>query len=104
MSYEDPWGKPARPGSGPGPGPGRGDGCLARVWRWTAAPLLRALRAAGRWVRREVLHPVRQVAADARRTVRVALSGAPAARGRPGPSGATDLVEREAPPGGGTLG
>jgi len=50
---------------------------VAFVWRWTGAPFFRAVAATGRWVNRNVLRPVRQAVAEARRTVRRALFGAP---------------------------
>lgn len=39
------------------------------VWRRTGGPFFRALGAALRWVRREILHPVRVALADARRAL-----------------------------------
>jgi hypothetical protein len=50
---------------------------VAFVWRWTGAPFFRALAATGRWIDRNVLRPVREAVAEARRTVRRALFGAP---------------------------
>jgi hypothetical protein len=42
---------------------------VAFVWRYTGAPFFRALGVALRWVRREVLHPVRAALAEARRAL-----------------------------------
>lgn len=50
---------------------------VAWAWRWTGGPFFHGVAVCGRWVRRAVLHPVRQAVADARRTVRTALFGAP---------------------------
>lgn len=47
------------------------------VWRRAGRPFFRAMGATGRWIGRNVLRPVREAVADARRTVRVALFGVP---------------------------
>jgi hypothetical protein len=48
---------------------------IAFVWRYTGAPVYRAVAAVFRFVRREILHPVRVALADARRAVGSALFG-----------------------------
>lgn len=74
---------------------------VAWVWRRTGAPVVRGLRAAGRWARRAVWQPVREAVADARRTVRTALFGAPPPMRRPPPDGNAPAGPAERPPYGG---
>lgn len=50
---------------------------VAFVWRYTGAPVFRVIGAVLRFVRREILHPVRVALADARRAVGSALFGTP---------------------------
>jgi hypothetical protein len=52
------------------------------VWSWTGAPVLRGLRAAGRWYRRAIWRPVAEAVAEVRRSVRRAFVGAPSAPAR----------------------
>ncbi|WNI15484.1 hypothetical protein [Actinacidiphila sp. ITFR-21] len=64
------------------------------VWRRTGGPFFRALGRAARWTRLNVLRPVREAVADARRTVRTAVFGTSAARPRGSSTGGRTVGER----------
>jgi hypothetical protein len=53
---------------------------VAWVWTRTVAPAFRAAGAAGRWIRREILRPMREAVAEARQSVRIAVFGPPRKR------------------------